>query len=103
MRKRNLRKNIWLNEEEYKKLKKKSNLCGMNESNYLRSLILDYTPKESPSKEFFAILEELRKINTKFSIILQRSLEIGYLTENEFNFSINTIDNLVMDLKKKYL
>ena len=52
LRKRDIKKQLWLNEIENKKLKENSLRVGLTESAYLRNLIMGYKPKEHPMKKF---------------------------------------------------
>lgn len=51
MRKRDIKKQVWLNENENKILKENAKKCGLNESSYLRNLIIGYKPKEQPTEK----------------------------------------------------
>ena len=53
MRTRNNKKTFWFSEEESRRLEDNAYKCGMNQSNYLRSIIMGYIPKEKPPKELF--------------------------------------------------
>ena len=51
MRKRTIKKQIWINQTEDNLLKAKAQKSGLNESEFLRSCIKGYKIKEQPTKE----------------------------------------------------
>ena len=58
MRKRSIKKQIWLDAKEDELLKRKSKEAGLTEAEFIRSLIKGYRIKAQPTEE---------KINKKFS------------------------------------
>ena len=53
MRTRTIKQQIYLNAEEKKILKEKSKRAGLNESEFIRSMIKGYKIKEQPTKFIF--------------------------------------------------
>lgn len=51
MRKRNIKKQIWIDVKEDELLKKKSKQAGLSESEFIRSLIKGYRIKAQPTEE----------------------------------------------------
>ena len=51
MRKRNIKKQIWLDVKEDELLKRKSKEAGLSESEFIRSLIKGYRIKAQPTEE----------------------------------------------------
>ena len=51
MRKRNIKKQIWVNVQEDNLLKKKAKECGLSESEFIRSLVKGYRIKSQPTEE----------------------------------------------------
>ena len=103
MRKRQIKKQFWLSNIENKKLKKNSELTGLCESDYLRSLINDYYPKEKPPKEFYYILNELRRIGNNVNQIAKIANKTNYIDEKILYNVIGMLKNLINDLISKYL
>ena len=60
MRTRNIKINIFLNEDENKILNEKVKKSGLNKSEFFRKIILDYNLKEQPDERFYEILSQLR-------------------------------------------
>lgn len=65
MRNRNIKINIFLNEEENKILNEKVRKSGLNKSEFFRKIILDYQLKEKPDEKFYEILSQLRGMGNK--------------------------------------
>ena len=60
MRTRMHKKQFWFNDEEDNALKIKSASVGMNESDYIRSLVLGYSPREKPDDRFYEVMKLMR-------------------------------------------
>ena len=54
-----IRVSVWLSEAENEKLKLSAKLCGLSESEFVRQLCKDKTPKPQPTKEFWEMLDRL--------------------------------------------
>ena len=61
-----VRISIWLSEEENEKLIHSSKLCGLSQSEFIRQLCKDKTPKLQPTKEFWKLLETLYGVHKGF-------------------------------------
>ena len=72
MRKRTIKKQIWINQNEDNLLKYKSKKSGLNESEFLRSCIKGYKVKEQPTKEI-KVMRFLQKKQIKLEMNLQKS------------------------------
>ena len=103
MRTRNKKKTFWFSEEESRRLEDNAYKCGMNQSNYLRSIIMGYIPKEKPPKELFEFIEELRHIGINYNQIAKHSNELGYISNEEYQLCKSIMNDLIKDIKVKYL
>ena len=52
------KKQFWLNEEELQALKSKAEKAGMNESELVRKMLLDYKIKEKPDERFYEVMQK---------------------------------------------
>ena len=59
MRKRNIKKQIWIDVKEDNLLKQKSKTAGLSESEFIRSMIKGYKIKEQPTDEIKQFQREL--------------------------------------------
>lgn len=101
MRKRTIKKQIWINQEEDNLLKLKSKKAGLNESEFLRSCIKGYKIKEQPTKE---IREFIKKISGMANNINQMAIRVnvrGYIQKEELEYLRNTINQFILEFQKK--
>lgn len=99
MRKRNIKINVFLNDEEKKMLETKSNRARLSQSDFIRNLIRDYD-NDNPLKididditnKTFTIINNLSKLKNKLHYL-------GYFHEEEY--LQNQIDNLNNLIKSK--
>ena len=77
MRTRDIKQQLWLNETEKAKLKSNAKKVGLNESAYLRSLIMGYKPKEQPSDKFYEDMKQLRGISININQIARKANSLG--------------------------
>ena len=59
MRKRNIKKQIWIDAKEDELLKKKSKKAGLTESEFIRSTIKGYRIKEQPTEAIKSFQKEI--------------------------------------------
>lgn len=79
MRNRNIKINVFLNEDENKILNEKVKKSGLNKSEFFRKIILDYQLKEKPDEKIVAISKEITPIVDEIRLcdnILKRAEEI---------------------------
>ncbi len=104
MRSRNIKVNIFLNEEENKILNEKVKKSGLNKSEFFRKIILDYQLKEKPNEKFYEILSQLRgmaiNLNQMSRVYNQYK---GYVNENKYVTLYNQIQNFILALEEVYL
>ena len=103
MRKRNRKKQFWLSFEEERQLRLNAIKVGLSESEYVRSLIMGYHPKEKPSKDFFDLMMELRKIGININQIAKHANQTGEVYYDDFKIYYNQIDRLIEEIRNKYL
>ena len=69
MRERAIKKQFWINQDEENLLKSKSKRAGLNESEFLRSLIKGYKIKEQPTKEIRDFIKQISGISNNINQI----------------------------------
>ena len=57
-----MRFEVRLSKQEYQKLKEYAQYCGMNKSEYIRSLLSGCIPKVAPPYNYYLMMKELRSI-----------------------------------------
>ncbi len=103
MRARTHKKQFWFNDEEEKNLKEKSFLAGMNESDFVRSLILGYELKSKPDEEFYSSIKLLRSISNNLNQIAAKAHTIGFVDDTLYKNEVAKMDIIIDDIKSKYL
>ena len=103
MRGRNIKKQIWLSDDEYYIMKCKSEAVGMNASDYIRHLIVGYKPKEKPSEQFYEDIKSIRMIGNNLNQIARIANAKGIVDVPHLKKEIDKLDQLIIDIKSKYL
>ena len=103
MRKRPIKKAVYLNNNELKLLKKRSYDVGLTESDYLRALINNVIPREKPDKEFYSEIKNLRLIGNNLNQLTKYANTTGILRERDIQKTIEIVDTFIYKLQEKYL
>ena len=104
MRNRNIKINIFLNEEENEILNEKVRKSGLNKSEFFRKIILGYQLKEKPDEKFYEILSQLRGMATNLNQMSRTYNQChGYVRENNYAILCNKIQNFILALEEVYL
>lgn len=73
-----------LSSQELEYLNKNVRKTGLSREGYLRKLIYEIQPKESPPAEYFEILQDLRQINNNLNQIAVKANAIGFVDTAEY-------------------
>ena len=101
MRKRTIKKQIWINQNEDNLLKYKSKKSGLNESEFLRSCIKGYKVKEQPTKEIREFLKQISGIANNVNQIALRVNVNGNIQTDDIKFLKENINQFILDFQKK--
>ena len=101
MRKRTIKKQIWINQTEDNLLKLKSKKSGLNESEFLRSCIKGYKIKEQPTKEVIEFTKQITGIANNINQIARVVNTVGYIKDEDLNYIKNTMPQFIVDFQKK--
>ena len=103
MRTRDIKQQLWLNETEKAKLKSNAKKVGLNESAYLRSLIMGYKPKEQPSDKFYEDMKQLRGISININQIARKANSLGIVDAPFYKKTYQKLNEFMQQIKKKYI
>ena len=104
MRNRNIKINIFLNEEENKIFNEKVKKSGLNKSEFFRKIILDYKLKEQPDERFYEILKQLRGMANNLNQMARvYNFNEGYVPDYHIESLFKDVKNLILDLQDKYI
>lgn len=103
MRTRDIKQQLWLNETEKAKLKSNAKKVGLNESAYLRSLIMGYKPKEQPSDKFYEDMKQLRGISININQIARKANSLGIVDAPFYKKTYQKLNEFMQQMKRKYI
>lgn len=101
MRKRTIKKQIWINQNEDNLLKYKYKKSGLNESEFLRSCIKGYKVKEQPTKEIRDFLKQISGIANNVNQIALRVNVNGNIQTDDIKYLKENINQFILDFQKK--
>ena len=101
MRKRTIKKQIWINQTEDNLLKAKAQKSGLNESEFLRSCIKGYKIKEQPTKEIIEFTRQITGIANNINQIAKAVNIVGYVRDEDLEYIKNTMPQFILDFQKK--
>lgn len=78
MRKRNIKLNVYLNEEEKNMLQRKANKAVLSQSDFIRQLIYDYIEFDTSKKNITDIKISLLNINDDLIKLKNKLHNLGY-------------------------
>ncbi len=100
MRARTIKQQFYLNSEEKKLLKEKSKKAGLNESEFIRSMIKGYKIKEQPTKEIREFTKDISGIANNINQIA-KSVNMRYGRNEDIEYLKNAISKFILDFQKK--
>ena len=103
MRTRDIKKQVWLNEDELKALKQNSKREGLNESAYIRNLIMGYKPKEQPTENMYEIIKQLQLVGINLNQIARKANALDIIDAPFYKKVYEKWNKLAQDIKKEFL
>lgn len=101
MRRRDYRFQLRLTEVEMNRLQTQAKKCGLKPQAYIIALIENSPIRERPPKEFFALLEEMRRIGTNMNQIARQANSIGFIDTNAYWENVKALENAISDIKEE--
>lgn len=101
MRKRNIKKQIWLDVKEDDLLKRKSKESGLSESEFIRSLIKGYRIKAIPTGEIKLFQRELYGIANNINQIARIANSRYSVSHNNFEYISKTLADFILRFERK--
>ena len=103
LRKRSIKKQVWLDEKEDNLLKEKAKIAGQTQSGYIRSLILGYKPKELPNSEVHEMLNQIRGIAINLNQIARKANALNYIDVPKYKKVCDKLTEIEKEIKAKIL
>lgn len=97
---RNRRKlfQIWLNDDEYEKLRSDSEKCGKSMSAYIRVFIRDMKPVEMPPMDYHKMIGEIRRVGYNMRQIAQKAYTLNLVDAPAYERNSSSILRMCDDL-----
>lgn len=103
MRKRTVKKNFWLNNDEDELLKEKCKKANISEAEFFRRVILGYEIKEKPNKEFYDAIKSLRGISINLNQIARKANSLNLIDVPAYKKVTTKLNEFMIEMKEKYL
>lgn len=103
MRKRDILKNFFVNDEENKRLKQNAKKAGLNESAYIRNLIMGYKPKEQPTENMYEIIKQLKLVGINLNQIARKANALDIVDAPFYRKVYASWSELAEKIKKEFL
>ena len=101
MRKRNIKKQIWIDTKEDELLKRKSKEAGLTESEFIRSLIKGYRIKAQPTEEIKNFQRELYGIANNINQLTRIANSKYSVSHDNFEYVSKTLADFILKFEKK--
>ena len=101
MRTRTIKQQIYLNSDEKKILSEKSKRAGLNESEFIRSMIKGYKIKEQPTKEIREFSRDISGIANNINQIAKVVNTKRDVRDEDLEYIKNTMPQFILDFQKR--
>ncbi len=103
MRKRDILKTFYVDDEENKRLKQNAKKVGLNESAYIRNLIMGYKPKEQPTENMYEIIKQLQLVGINLNQIARKANALDIIDAPFYKKVYTKWNELAENIKKEFL
>ena len=104
MRKRTIKINVFLNEDEKKIFDDKAQKSGLNKSDFFRKIILGYQLSEQPDERFYEFLHQLRGMATNLNQMAKvYNQNYGYVNVSKYKVMLDEIEAFILGLNEVYV
>lgn len=103
MRKRQIKKNFFVNEKEERILKQKAAKAKVSEAEFLRSLITDREVKEKPGIEFYDYIKVLRGMGINVNQLTMLAHKNGEINVSRYEELKKEIEDFILEVKEHFL
>lgn len=103
MRKRGIKKQIWLSKDEAQLLQKKAKKACLSESTLVRYLINGYEPKEKPDDRFYDVMRELSAIGNNINQLSVKANAKGFIDAPKIKEEAERWHKFQADIEKEFL
>lgn len=101
MRKRNIKKQIWLDTKEDELLKRKSKEASLSEAEFIRSLIKGYRIKAQPTEKIKSFQRDLYGIANNINQIAKVANSRYSVSHDDYKYISDTLANFILRFERK--
>ena len=98
MLKRNIKISFRVNQNECNRFKKRVKKSGLSQEAYLRQLIENLVPRESPPADYFAFMQELRAVGNNLNQIAQKAHALQEIDVTRYDEAVGEYRRLVRQI-----
>ena len=102
-RKRSIRAQVWLDENESRRLHDNAKKAGLSQENYLRSLINGYAPKALPPIDYFNMIRELHAIGSNINQLAVKANTTGYVDGASFEHGAACLRKAILEIQNEII
>ena len=103
MRKRNIRKDIMLNDIENEKLISDCKRANISYGEYFRKLLMEKEIKEKPGIEFYEVMKQLSKIGVNLNQIAYKANSTNKIDKDYYKQVADEWHSFAREVKRKFL
>lgn len=103
MRKRNIRKDIMLNEVENEKLIADCKRANLSYGEYFRKLLMEKEIREKPGIEFYEVMKQLSKIGVNLNQIVYKANSTNNIEKDYYKQEAEEWHKFAKEVKQKFL
>lgn len=92
-----------MTEQDYKRLTRKARKCGLTRSGYIRLLIHDYNPRQTPPADYFGMTRELKEIGNNMNQIAFMANATGLINEEWYSEQASHLRDVLCRIEKAVL
>jgi hypothetical protein len=98
MRKRNIRYQFWLNEQESGRFNSRVQRSGLTRENYLRHIINGLVPTDNPPPEYHAMINELHHIGVNLNQITQKAHIMNMVDAGRYDEAVAMLNKAIVNI-----
>lgn len=103
MRKRTVKKQIWVDRQEAQLLQKKAKKAGVSEAALLRSLLLGYQPAEKPDDRFYEAMRQMSAIGNSLNQLARKANALGFIDAPAYRREAERWNRFQLEVKERFL
>lgn len=100
MRRRAIRIQVWVNNDENIRLQTNAKKTGLSREAYIRALINGYVPKSLPPPDYYAMMRQLHAIGNNLNQLAVKAHTTGHLEQAAFQEEAERLRRAVQQIQQ---